>query len=154
MRRFFILGIFALLLMSFLTGCFSKDASPSNTTQFTTLNGESEHWQLQGYKLKTEGDTIFVGNGELLYKFDEIITDYISFKLVAQIEGNEVVLQEMKIVSSEGNYNKQDTGKAESKDLRKSDGQKITVFDKDELHGEIGWMSSNGERTKEIIYFQ
>ncbi|MBE9918341.1 hypothetical protein G8C92_30555, partial [Paenibacillus donghaensis] len=129
------------LLLLFITGCFSEKTSSDKVTQLSTLNGESEHWQLQGYKLKIEGDTLFAGDGQLHYKFDETITDNISFRMVAVIDDKEIVLQEMKIVSSGRNFNKQDTGKAETKVPLNNEGEKITFINKDKIYGVIEWIS-------------
>ncbi|BFH65758.1 hypothetical protein [Paenibacillus azoreducens] len=141
------------LLLLFFTGCFSEKTSSDKVTQLSTLNGESEHWQLQGYKLKIEGDTLFAGDGELHYKLDEKITDHISFKMVAVIDDKEIVLQEMKIVSSGRNFNKQDTGKAELKVPMNNEGEKITFINKDKLYGVIEWISHEGKRVEETIKF-
>jgi hypothetical protein len=141
------------MLLLFITGCFSEKASSDKVTQLSTLNGESEHWQLQGYKLKIEGNTLFVRDGELHYKFDEIITDNISFRMVAIIDDKEIVLQEMKIVSSGRNFNNQDTGKAETKVPLNNEGEKITFINKDKIYGVIEWISLEGKRMEETIKF-
>lgn len=141
------------LLLLFITGCFSEKTSSEKVTQLSTLNGESEHWQLQGYKLKIAGDNLFAGDGELQYKFDEKITDHISFRMVAVIDDKEIVLQEMKIVSSGKNFNKQDTGKAELIVPMNNEGEKITFINKDKIYGVIEWISHEGKRVKETIKF-
>lgn len=141
------------LLLLFITGCFSEKTSSEKATQLSTLNGESEHWQLQGYKLKIAGDNLFAGDGELQYKFDEKITDHISFRMVAVIDDKEIVLQEMKIVSSGKNFNKQDTGKAELIVPMNNEGEKITFINKDKIYGVIEWISHEGKRVKETIKF-
>ncbi|MDR9852050.1 hypothetical protein RJP21_00385 [Paenibacillus sp. VCA1] len=142
------------LILLLTTGCFSEKTSSDKVTRRSTLNGESEHWQLQGYKLKIEGDTLFAGDGELHYKLDEKITDHISFRMIAAIDDKEIVLQEMKIVSPGKNFNKQDTGKAELKVPMNNEREKITFLNKDSIYGVIDWVSLEGERMKEIIKFR
>ncbi|WP_339322921.1 hypothetical protein [Paenibacillus sp. FSL W8-0194] len=141
------------LILLLTTGCFSEKTSSDKVTQLATLNGESEHWQLQGYKLKIEGDTLFAGDGELHYKFDEKITDRGSFRTVAVIDDKEIVLQETKIVSEGRNFNKQDTGKAELKVPMNNEREKITFINKDKIYGIIEWISQEGKRMKETIKF-
>lgn len=145
--------IISLLLLP-LIGCLPERSSSDKVTQRSTLNGESEHWQLQKYKLEIKGDTLFAGNGELHYEFNEKITDHISFQMVAVIDDKEIVLQEMKIVSSgEINFNKQDTGKAESKVPKNNEGEKITFINNETIYGVIEWVSLEGKRVKETITF-
>ncbi|MFJ7737644.1 hypothetical protein ACIQ2D_15120 [Lysinibacillus sp. NPDC097287] len=142
-----------LLLLLLITGCVPGEPSivEDSQPQLTTLHGESDHWNLHGYNIKIEGNTLFAGNGELQYKLDEDVKDNFSFKMVAQVGEQEVVLQEMKIVRALGDFNHQDTGQAEV-DFPMNNEKAIILTDIDYYYAIVEWWSSQGEAMKEIIH--
>lgn len=144
---------YLIITLLLITGCVPGESSTveEQQPQLTTLNGESDHWNLQGYTIKIEGNTLFAGNGELQYKLDEEVKDNLSFKMVAQVGEQEVVLQEMKIVSSLGEFKQQDTGKGEM-DIPMYKGEEIILTDIDNFYAIVEWRSSQGESMKEIIH--
>lgn len=144
--------IITLLILLLITGCESGESSnvEEKQIQMTTLSGDSDHWNLQGYEVKIEGNTLFAGNGELQYKLDEEVKDNLLFKMVAQVGEKKVVLQEMKIVSSLRDFNNQDTGEAEV-DIPMNKGEEIILTDIDKYYAIVEWRSSQGEYIKEII---
>ena len=140
------------LLLLIISGCVSKESSndEAKQIQMNTLNGDSDHWNLQGYNIKIEGNTLFVGGGELQYKLDEEVKDNLAFTMVAQVDENEIVLQEMKIVSSINDFNNQDTGKAEI-EVPMNKGEEMKLTDVDIYYAVVEWKSSQGENLKEYI---
>ncbi|MDP5274945.1 hypothetical protein [Chengkuizengella axinellae] len=116
-----------------------------------TLNGTSENWDLQGYELKFDQDTLTAGNGVLKYKLDEEITDYLSFEMIAIVDGEEEYLQGVKFVSSDMNFNSQHTGNGVMPIPLNKDNKEMNVSNIDKMYGVIKWKSAAGDYKEEVI---
>ncbi|TRM11989.1 hypothetical protein FH966_09990 [Lentibacillus cibarius] len=151
MKRNSFIFVITSLLVLLITGCEMEELSKEKEQiQRNSFNGYSKYWSLNEYELKIEDNEIFAGNGELQYKAEGNITDYISFKMIAVINDEKVELQGMKNVSSVSNFNNIETGSA-TQEIPMIKGEEIRLTDIDDYYGIIEWMSSEGKRKSEKI---
>src|SRR5699024_11923394 len=87
-----ILFIFVSLLVV-LTACSNKDTETQKKTEtnyYLSLNGESEHWELDGYEIMMTPKGYKAGNGTLKMKDkDEQEGDFFSFDVYGVADSKE-----------------------------------------------------------------
>lgn len=120
------------------------------------FNGESNTWELNNYEISFSTDLTEVGNGIISMKNDNnYLSDYLSYKVYATIDGKEEVLQ--KHVSTGEAVNEISTinlGSVSGMPLTKSNGDMISFDDLSNIYMVINWNDSNGDYLEEKIYFE
>lgn len=78
-----------ILLMAVLSACNTEDAE-TETNYYLSLQGESDHWKLDGYEIMMTPSSYKAGNGILKKKDeDQQTVGFLNYNVYAIVEGEE-----------------------------------------------------------------
>ncbi|WP_164215539.1 hypothetical protein [Virgibacillus sp. YIM 98842] len=145
MRRTFFSFV---LLLFILTACNNKEAE---SNYYLSLNGESEHWKLNGYEILMSPDESKAGYGTLTMKGEnKHMANFFSFKVYTVVDGMENRLHSGS-VSGATDIAKQTTGIIEGEG-----GKNLTEFPEvDKIYMTVTWNDdeTDGDQEEKIVLY-
>ncbi|KHE71473.1 hypothetical protein [Halobacillus sp. BBL2006] len=135
--RFFHLIVLFFIIITILTGCGEKGNIENHF--HLSLNGESEHWEVENYEVKCTPHSFKAGDGKVTFKSNETMSsDYYKIDVHAVIGEEDKVVQ-AKSVSGETNLEIIETGHTNGDTYVNRDGEPITFNEVSRIYMVIEW---------------
>ncbi|MGI8314190.1 hypothetical protein [Halobacillus mangrovi] len=138
------------MIVLLLLGCGLQEENKENHFHLS-LNGESDHWEVQHYKIKCTPKLFKAGDGKVIFKGkDNGSPEFYKINVHAVIDETDTIVQ-TKSVSGESKVNKIETGSIKGDTYVNREGKPVTFDEVSRVYMVIEWQEEQNTKRETIV---
>lgn len=137
--------LFPLLFCILLTACSFLESEKQ-----IELNGASDSWSVEGYKIEFERNSYNIGEGIIKRNSEqEYLSDFFQYSVYVAIENEDIIFHRGSYSGAEINIAEKSTGSVKGGSLLNEKGKPVTIDDIQEIYMIITWRDSAAKQDLE-----